>query len=191
MKLFPPVLLLVWLCGFTFVLGLCCENWKGFEERVSLVEILSLFVTLVLGTVYPFVLKRLIDDQSELKNKLSNELDILSSYSFKVKDVFDKCIVENRNITSSEKKFVTLQFEEIDLQIDALLEMVHVAYPTHHPSISQTVKEANRQFWEFTTSEKIMRDAFILDEDFNVDFSREWKRFHNTIKSVSLKIHTF
>jgi hypothetical protein len=178
---------------FGFILGIVFKDIPNikFNTEVKLFEPLSFLLTAAIGLLIPFFIKRWIEDSRQVKNNIIEEIkDTLREVAI-IKDKLKFCYM-NRSIGQSDKQEINVLFEQADLKINCLEQLLIESFETETIIIREEMKTAYLNYWKLTTSAEIMSNKFkIVSENFYGRHNDCFAIFETKLKQAINKVHRF
>ena len=171
---------------FGILLGIVIKDFPvlKLDPTIAILDAASLCVTIAIGILVPFLLKRWIDDSRSARGYLVEELreflhDVSEIYEL-TKDYFfsGKIIPEN-------KTRINTTFETIDLKLSNLSHELEDFYDKETKPLRDSLKEKYMDYWKCMTGSKIMSDKFkSIDESFYKEATELYLQVETKIKDI-------
>jgi len=166
--------------------------WKDlplvkFNSEIKLIEVANFILTMSLGIVIPFMVKKWIEDNRSVKAVLVDEIKNILSTLNKIKTIIDNCHT-NQSISKEQKDEINFLFHETELQISSLEEQYKISFSSKQNSIISTLKTKYFEYKDYLTGGELMLSTFT-----NVDsrFYREHKtKFYQIETCLKLSVHS-
>jgi hypothetical protein len=98
----------------------------------------------------------------------------------------------NRSIGQSDKQEINVLFEQADLKINCLEQLLIESFETETIIIREEMKTAYLNYWKLTTSAEIMSNKFkIVSENFYGRHNDCFAIFETKLKQAINKVHRF
>lgn len=170
--------------------GIFMKNFPilEFEKKVSALEILTFLTTIAIGIIFPFLIKKWIDDNQTIKSYLVNEIEVL------VKEIKkNSTLIENSydkgEFKSEDRDSINFIFHSSELQIESIQKQFNVSFP-NAKTIVEDMKTAFRDYKDYLTGGELMISTFIKVElSFHREHSNEYNKFESHLKEMIHKIH--
>lgn len=190
MKYLKILLALIILC-FGIVIGLLINDVPKIRLNleVKLFEPLTFLLTLTIGVLIPFYIKRWIDDTRHIKNNLIDELkSTLKEYEI-IKSKIKFCY-NNGSINDSDKTEINSLFEQADLKLNCLKQELIETYDKETSCLRDEIGSRSIDYWKQTTSAEMMSSKFKKITDIFLRQNNEcFLKLETTIKKGIIKIH--
>jgi len=178
-----------------FLIGLVIGLiWKDlplikFVPDLKIYEVFSLFTTIIIGTIYPFLIKKWIEDKRTTKAVLAEEIKGMLNNVREIKNIIDKSARSRINITQAEKDYINTIFSDIDMFIDSFEEQMKTAFPNNYSQVIKNLKEANLVYWKFTSGQPLMGSQFIMTQDFHYTHTTQSNLYSKSLKILIHRIY--
>lgn len=154
------------------------------DPAVALVDAASLCVTIAIGILVPFLLKRWIDDSRSARGYLVEELreflHDVSEIQELTKDYFFA-----GEITPENKTRINSTFETIDLKFDNLSHELEDFYDKETKPLRDNLYEKYIDYWKCMTGTEIMSERFkSIDESFYKNATALYLQVETRIKDI-------
>ena len=171
---------------FGILLGVVIKDFPVLKlnPTIAILDAASLCVTIAIGILVPFLLKRWIDDSRSARGYLVEELreflhDVSEIYEL-TKDYFFTGI-----ITPENKTRINTTFETIDLKLSNLSHELEDFYDNETKPLRDSLKEKYMDYWKCMTGSKIMSDKFkSIDESFYKEATALYLQVETKIKDI-------
>ena len=171
---------------FGILLGVVIKDFPVLKlnPTIAILDAASLCVTIAIGILVPFLLKRWIDDSRSARGYLVEELreflhDVSEIYEL-TKDYFFTGI-----ITPENKTRINTTFETIDLKLSNLSHELEDFYDNETKPLRDSLKEKYMDYWKCMTGSKIMSDKFkSIDESFYKEATELYLQVETKIKDI-------
>ncbi len=177
-----------------FLLGLTLGAiWKDIpnitlNHEIKVYEVANLFVVVIIGTVYPFLIKKWIDDNRTIKASLVDEVKTVLSKTNEIKLIIDNTKVGVALSQEGEDQ-INFLFSDIDMCINSFDEQMKEAFPNQKEAVVKLVKDANQKYWKFTSGEPLMTSTFVMTDSYRRDHVTQYELFSKSLKVVIQKIY--
>ncbi len=171
---------------FGILLGVLIKDFPvlKLDPTIAILDAASLCVTIAIGILVPFLLKRWIDDSRSARGYLVEELreflhDVSEIYEL-TKDYFF-----TGKITPENKTRINTTFETIDLKLSNLSHELEDFYDKETKPLRDSLKEKYMDYWKCMTGSKIMSDKFkSIDESFYKEATALYLQVETKIKDI-------
>lgn len=171
---------------FGILLGVLIKDFPvlKLDPTIAILDAASLCVTIAIGILVPFLLKRWIDDSRSARGYLVEELreflhDVSEIYEL-TKDYFF-----TGKITPENKTRINTTFETIDLKLSNLSHELEDFYDKETKPLRDSLKEKYMDYWKCMTGSKIMSDKFkSIDESFYKEATALYMQVETKIKDI-------
>lgn len=171
---------------FGILLGVVIKDFPvlKLDPTIAILDAASLCVTIAIGILVPFLLKRWIDDSRSARGYLVEELreflhDVSEIYEL-TKDYFF-----TGKITPENKTRINTTFETIDLKLSNLSHELEDFYDKETKPLRDSLKEKYMDYWKCMTGSKIMSDKFkSIDESFYKEATELYLQVETKIKDI-------
>lgn len=138
----------------------------SFDNSVGLVDAASLLVTIAIGILVPFLLKRWIDDSRQAKGYVVEELREFIHDINELPDLTKQLFFSGK-ITQEDKTRINATFETIDIKLSNLLHELEDFYSKETKPLRENLNSSYIEYWKFLTGSEIMSTKFkSIDETF-------------------------
>lgn len=170
-------------------LGVFVKNIPGvtYKNEVDLFSALTFLVTLGIGIVFPFLIKKWIDDNKSIKLYLIKEVEMLETILCKNIVVIDDCY-KTKEITAEHKDKVNFTFFNADLQIESLENQFKISFPNNLQLI-ESIKQNNGEYYHFLTGGDFMISDFKIDSRFYKEHKTKLNRMTMNLKELIHQVH--
>lgn len=181
--------LILLFCAGVFV-GIVCKKYPfiAWNKEVKLYEIAQLLVTLSIGLIIPFLVKRIIDDKRNLKTTLIEECkDTLMT----VNKIYEKISLckEVSAISSSDKDQILVLFSNADLKVNNLYDNLEFAFNNNNKGFD-IIKTSYVDYWKVVTGGELMSSSYLaIDGAFYQKQSMNFSFFEKSIRRAIIQIH--
>ena len=171
---------------FGILLGVLIKDFPvlKLDPTIAILDAASLCVTIAIGILVPFLLKRWIDDSRSARGYLVEELreflhDVSEIYEL-TKDYFF-----TGKITPENKTRINTTFETIDLKLSNLSHELEDFYDKETKPLRDSLKEKYMDYWKCMTGSKIMSDKFkSINESFYKEATALYLQVETKIKDI-------
>jgi hypothetical protein len=178
------LLILVGIALGVFVKNFPCVSYKN---EIDLFSALTFLVTLGIGIIFPFLIKKWIDDNQSIKLYLVQEVEMLESILYENMAVIEDCY-KTKTVTSDHKDKVNFTFFNADLQIESLQKQFEISFPNNLILI-ESIKNQNSEYYHFLTGGEFMVSDFQIDSRFYKEHKTKLNRMTMNLKELIHKIH--
>lgn len=158
-----------------------------FKNEIDLFSALTFIVTLGIGVIYPFLIKKWIDDNKSIKSYLVQEVEVLEGILKKNENVINECY-ENKKIDTRDRDSVNFNLFKADLQIESIENQFKISFPNKSKLISK-MKECNESYYHFLTGGNFMVSDFQIDSRFYKEHQTQLNKLIMGLKEIIHKIH--
>lgn len=171
---------------FGILLGLFIKDFPVFklDPTIAILDAASLCVTIAIGILVPFLLKRWIDDSRSARGYLVEEL---REFLHDVSEIHEltKGYFYGGRITTNDKTRINTTFETIDLKLSNLSHELEDFYDKETKPLRDSLKEKYMDYWKCMTGSKIMSDKFkSIDESFYKEATEFYLQVETKIKDI-------
>jgi len=185
------IIILGLLLVFAFLIGVIVNDLPviTLDTKVRLFEPLTFLLTVMIGLIIPFFIKRWMEDSRHIKNSLIEELkDMLKSVE-KIRDKIKQCY-HQKSILKASKDEINEMFEEADLKYSALEEMMTFAFEKECREIKSAIYAEYLAYWKLTTGAEIMASKFkMVNDTFYKNHNETFSKFERSIKKAIYAVH--
>lgn len=180
-----PITVLLSLAG-GILIGVFVKDFPflKLDPAINLIDAASLIVTIAIGILVPFLLKRWIDDTRQIKGYIIEELrDFLSEIS-EIPEYTKKLFYDGR-ISPSDKTRINITFETIDNKLSNLFSELNVFYNKETAIMREKLKDSYMSYWKYMTGSEIMSTKFkAIDEAFYKKSTSLYLEIETRIKDI-------
>ena len=172
------------------VIGVFCKNFPvlTLDKNVELIDLLTLIVTVAIGVVFPFLIKKWIDDNESIKKYLVSEIEELLSIIKENKVIIEESY-RNDEFTQQNRDNINFTFHSAELQIESLEKQFKISFPNEKKMLPD-LKSAFRTYKDFLTGGELMYSTFTKVElMFQKNHLNEFNSFESFLKELIHKIH--
>lgn len=185
------ICILIFLIGFSWGCFIQKYPLLTFNPEVKIFEILNFLMTLTIGLLIPFFIKKWIEDGRYIKNSLIGELKETLLEIISIRDKIKSCFSLG-SISSSDKQYIIIQFEEIDLKLNSLNTQLCGYSKIKTEYIYKEIKKEYLAYWKLTTGDTLMSESFTtISDNFYKAHNEKFSDLETTIKQGINKIHMF
>ncbi|MFY7666897.1 hypothetical protein [Flavobacterium sp.] len=185
------ICVLIFLIGFSWGCFIQKYPFLKFNSEVKIFEVLNFFLTAAIGLLIPFFIKKWIEDGRYIKNNLIAELKETLTEIITIRDKVKSCF-SNGSINSTDKQFIIVQFEEIDLKLNGLHTLLCEYSKIKAEFLFKEIKEEYLKYWKLTTGEEIMSSNFVVvSQNFYREHNEVYSNLETKVKTCINKIHMF
>lgn len=182
------------LIGFILViigicLGVFIENFPGvtYKNEIDLFSALTFLVTLGIGIIFPFLIKKWIDDNNSIKQYIVLEIEALETLLNENMKIIEDCY-KSKTITADHRDKVNFVFFNADLQIESIENQFKVSFPNNNTLVTK-LKAKNGEYYHFLTGGNFMISDFVIDARFFKEHKTELNHLTMHLKQLIHKIH--
>jgi len=170
-------------------IGVFIKNIPGvaYKNEIDLISALTFLVTLGIGIVFPFLIKKWVDDNNSIKLYLVQEIEMLEKIFVQNMCVIDECY-KNKEITVEYKDRVNFNFFNADLQIESIENQFKVSFPNNLKLVEELKLKSN-DYYHFLTGGDFMISDFKIDSRFYKEHKTHLNRLTMNLKQLIHKIH--
>lgn len=170
-------------------LGVFVKNFPGvsYKNEIDLFSVLTFLVTLGIGIIFPFLIKKWIDDNQSIKLYLVKEVEMLESILDENMSVIEDCY-KTKTVTLEHKDKVNFTFFNADLQIESLQNQFKISFP-NNLNLIESIKSQNSEYYHFLTGGDFMVSDFQIDSRFYKEHKTKLNRMTMNLKELIHKIH--
>lgn len=155
-----------------------------FDPTIALVDAASLLVTIAIGILVPFLLKRWIDDSRSARGYLVEELREFLHDVSEIHELTKEYFFAGK-ITSENKTRINSTFETIDLKFNNLSHELEDFYDKETKPLRDTLYEKYIDYWKCLTGTEIMSDKYkCIDESFYKNATSLYLQVETKIKDI-------
>lgn len=183
--------LLVLIFTFGFVIGIVYKDIPNLKlnTEVKIFEPLTFLLTVTIGILIPFFIKRWIDDGRQIKNSLIEELKDTLKEVEGIKDIIKLCF-KNKSLTQNDKQEIIALFEQADQKIYCLEQLFVESFDTQTKFIRLEINDEYMDYWKLTTGDEIMSSSIsVLSEEYYKRHNERFTKFETRIKQAINKVH--
>ena len=159
-----------------------------FDKKVSALGILTFLTTLAIGIIFPFLIKKWVDDNQTIKLYLVNEIEELVNEIKKNNTLIEKSY-SNGEFKNEDRDSINFIFHSSELQIGSIQKQFDVSFPNAN-TIVEEMKTAFREYKDYLTGGELMISTFNKVElSFHREHSNEYNKFESHLKEMIHKIH--
>lgn len=186
-KSFPILSISCVFCLATgVVIGLSIKDFPilKLDPAISLIDAASLLVTIAIGIIVPFLLKRWIDDIRQTKAYVVEELREFLHDINEVPELV-KQIYFSGKISQDQKNRINTTFETIDVKLTNLIKEFEVFYDSETKPMRDALKECYIEYWKYLTGSELMSTKFkSIDESFYKKATILYLEVESKIKAI-------
>lgn len=161
------------------------------DTEVNIISLLSLIITTIFAVGIPFLIKKLIDDNRNIKSFLADEIVNLIQLLNGIKVTFTECYTKDR-ITPADKDCINYAFDNIELQITSIEEQMKISFKKKGAAIVNDLKDKYFSYNSHVTGGSLMNSKFIkVDDVFRREHDLALNKFVTDLKNMVHKIHKF
>lgn len=171
-------------------IGVFMKNFPilEFEPKVSVLEILTFLVTVAIGVVFPFLIKKWVDDNQTIKNYLVQEVEQLIAEIKENKDLISKSFSDGE-FKNEHRDKINFTFHSTELQIESIQKQFEVSFP-NSMKVVEDMKESFRVYKDYLTGGEMMISTFTkIELPFYREHSNEYNKFESHLKEMIHKVH--
>ncbi|OFY89234.1 MAG: hypothetical protein A3K10_11495 [Bacteroidetes bacterium RIFCSPLOWO2_12_FULL_31_6] len=190
MKILKYIIVVI-IIGLSFIIGLICRNIPivTLNTEVKIFEPINFILTLLIGISIPFFIKRWIEDNRQIKNFIIDELKTTLREVEIVKDKLKFCYVQ-KTISPSDKQEINVLFEQADLKMNCLEEILKESFPKETENNRNELKAEYINYWKFTTNSEMMSSQFnSVSESFYRTHNEGFSKYESKVKLMITRIH--
>jgi hypothetical protein len=158
-------------------------------KEVKLFEVLNFFLTLILGISIPLIVKKWIEDNRYIKSSLVGEINKIIENLDKIKIIVSDCYHKG-TITSDEKNIIVYVFDDIDLQLNCLRDLLSLSFKKRGERLYKDLKESYFLYYDYLTGGELMKDSFTkIDISFYSQHGSQTSDLGTKFKNAVHQIH--
>lgn len=172
------------------LIGIFYKNFPLFtlDTNIEIIDVLTLIVTMAIGVIFPFLIKKWIDDNESIKKYLVSEIEELLSVIKANKTIIEKSYREEK-FTQDDRDNVNFTFHSAELQIESLEKQFTISFPNEKKLIPE-LKTAYRTYKDFLTGGELMYSTFTRVElPFQKNHLNQFNNFESFLKELIHKVH--
>lgn len=151
---------------------------------INIIDAASLLVTIAIGILVPFLLKRWIDDTRQTKGYVVEELREFLNDINEIPEFTKKLFYEGK-ISSSDKTRINATFETIDIKLSNLSHELEDFYNKETKPMREKLNECYMKYWKCMTGSEIMSTKFkTIDESFYKKATSLYLEIETKIKDI-------
>lgn len=184
---FPVTLLL------GIVIGRIIKDFPliAWDNKVSFTSALSLIVTVGIGVMIPFFVKKLIDDNRGIKCFLVDEIKDLIIIVSKIRDIISSAYSVSKFEVSDRDKII-YQFHAAQLKVDSIEDQLKISFKKQSPKLVAELKSCLSAYKEYLTDGEMMVSTFNkITDHFYKESSNEYSKIETGFKKTIHRIHKF
>jgi uncharacterized protein YpbB len=181
-------LLLVLLGGVC--IGVFAKNIPilEFERKISALEALTFLVTVAIGIIFPFLIKKWVDDNQTIKIYLVQEIEQLITEIKENKKLIADCF-SSGEFKNEDRDKINFTFHSTELQIESIQKQFEVSFP-NSLKIVNDMKDSFRVYKDYLTGGELMISTFNkIELPFYREHSNEYNKFESHLKEMIHKVH--
>ena len=171
-------------------IGVFMKNFPilEFEPKVSVLEILTFLVTVAIGVVFPFLIKKWVDDNQTIKHYLVQEIEQLITEIKENKELISESF-SNGEFKNEHRDKINFTFHSTELQIESIQKQFEVSFP-NSLKVVEDMKESFRVYKDYLTGGEMMISTFTkIELPFYREHSNEYNKFESHLKEMIHKVH--
>lgn len=177
---------------FGILIGVLVKDFPllTLNTNIDIIESATLLVTIAIGILVPFLLKRWIDDSRQAKAYIVEEL---REFLRDINEIYDitKQIFFNSKITSADKARINTTFETVDIKLSNLLNELKDFYDKETKPMRDNLKDAYIEYWKYLTGSEIMSTRFkSIDESFYKNATTMFLGIETKIKEIIRQMYS-
>jgi len=188
------ILLISALVLISFVLGVLLSRIVRdfplitFNHEIKIFEVLTFILTLLIGILFPFLIKKWIEDNRSIKSCLADEIKAILLTSLKIKAIIEKASANN-NILATDKDEINFIFHEMEMQIASFQDQIAISFKNESQAISNELKKKFHEYKDYLTGGEMMTSTFTIDQKFVRAHVTHYSLFERHLKSLTHKIY--
>lgn len=174
------------LLAIGVLLGIFIDDFPilTLDPSVGLLDAASLCVTIAIGIVVPFLLKKWIDDSKSAKGYVIGELREFLQDISEISEL-TKNIYYNGKITPAEKTRISTSFETTDIKYTNLSNELKDFYDKETKDLRDKLYQSYIDYWKYLTGSEIMSENFkCVDEKFYKQATALYLNVETKIKDI-------
>ena len=171
---------------FGILLGVVIKDFPvlKLDPSIAILDAASLLVTITIGILVPFLLKRWIDDSRSARGYLVEELREFLHDVNEIHELTEEYFFAGK-ITRDNKTRINTTFETVDLKLTNLSHELEDFYDKETKPLRDSLKEKYMDYWKCMTGSKIMSDKFKnIDESFYKEATELYLQVETKIKDI-------
>lgn len=172
------------------LIGIFYKNFPLFtlDTNIEIIDLLTLIVTVAIGVVFPFLIKKWVDDNESIKKYLVSEIEELLSVIKENKSIIEKSYREE-SFSQEDRDNINFTFHSAELQIDSLEKQFKISFANEKQMIPD-LKTAYRAYKDFLTGGELMYSTFTKVElPFQKNHLNQFNNFESFLKELIHKVH--
>jgi hypothetical protein len=159
-----------------------------FERKITALEALTFLVTVAIGIIFPFLIKKWVDDNQTIKIYLVQEIEQLISEIKENKNLIAQTFSDGE-FKSEDRDKINFTFHSTELQIESIQKQFEVSFP-NSLKIVEDMKDSFRVYKDYLTGGELMISTFDkIELPFYREHSNEYNKFESHLKEMIHKIH--
>lgn len=182
-------LILLFVSCIFYFLGFISRNLDIIKivYEIKITEIIGIFLTIFIGFLIPFYLKKLIDDNRTIKELLIQVCNqITNTKSSILKSIKDT--PQNTSFNQECKDLILFQYTEIESLIDSLENQINISFPKSTKTIVESLRNSYFEYKSFITGGDLMNSSFKNSTHFIKECQVKTAKMEESIKIVIHKI---
>lgn len=183
------------LGAFLFVIG----AFSGFfvlhfpfielDTEVKLFDIVNFILALSLGLWVPFVIKKAIDDNREIKAYIAEDLKILISNLSRVTETISNAY-EVGSFSIKDRDSIIHAFHFLELEVSCIEDQMKISFPKKTDELTMKLKNLLLDYQDYLTGGELMLSSFtIVDDRFYKEHGTEFSKIKTGIKTLIHEIY--
>lgn len=161
------------------------------DKSVSIVDIASLFVTIFIALMVPFLVERVIEAQKGIKSDIVNELKELIEIIKRIKQIITKAHT-NQQLIPDDKDQIIYAFYEAELKVELIGELIDVAFKKHGADAKEELKKILLRYKNYLTGGELMSSTFqSVDDRFLKESNTEYSKIDTGLKKFIQKVYRY
>lgn len=171
------------LVVISFILGVTVKSipYFEFDKSVSIIEAISLFVTVVIAILIPIFIKHFIENGSKQNDIVLKEINLYRSQLDFGNSKFRE-IKKNKTITNLDKDELVIICETLDSKLTNLIMMVERRCKKKTLQLITNIKQNHILYWDLLTNDEINKQDVVVIS--NSQFRKENDLFQNLTKDI-------
>lgn len=190
--------ILLWI-GFplVFVVGIITDRiikdfpYIEWDNKVSFISALSLIITIVISIMIPLFIKKLIDDNRDIKTFLVEEVKDLIKVVSSIRDIISNAhsISEFKRSDCDEIIYI---FHSAELKVESIEDQLEISFKKQSQDTIQNLKNALSIYKRYLTDGEMMISTFDkVNDNFYKENNNEYSKVETAFKKAIHSIHKY
>ncbi|MFA6414861.1 MAG: hypothetical protein WC217_01245 [Candidatus Paceibacterota bacterium] len=160
-----------------------------FDSEVKIFDVLNFLLALGLGLWVPFIIKKAIDDNRDIKAYVVDDLKALIISISKVKDIISTAYGVG-TFTTADRDSIVLAFHFLELEVSSIEEQVKISFPRKASALAAELKKLLMEYQDYLTAGELMLSSFqSINDRFHKEHGTEYSKIETGIKTLVHKIY--